>query len=122
MSSPAAYAGNPGKPVQQRRGSMEEEEGLLSGVSDSSSKYPETRPRWSRGKVISTAVFFIFLLLSGAFVRSLWKPVPPPSQGHSLWFTGEGELRSNGTHDFKRTVILVSIDGLRYNNHLPAGS
>ena len=122
MSSSAAYLGSPSKPAQKRRDSIEEEEGLLSGISDTSSKYPETRRPWSRGKIILTAVFFIFLLISGAFVRSLsWKPVPPPSQSHSLWFTGEGELRSNGTHDFKRTVILVSIDGLRYNDHLPPG-
>ncbi|PFH53376.1 hypothetical protein AMATHDRAFT_138050 [Amanita thiersii Skay4041] len=30
----------------------------------------------------------------------------------NLRFTGS-ELRSNGTHDFKRTVLIVSIDGLR---------
>ena len=123
MSLPAAYSENPGKPTQKRRESIEEEEGLLSGISDSSSKYTETRRPWSRGMIIWAAVFLIFLLISGAFTRSLYcKPVPPPSQSHSLWSTGEGELRSNGTHDFKRTVILVSIDGLRYNNHLLAGS
>jgi hypothetical protein len=91
-----------------------EEEGLLSGVVDDSSKHSEQveQPPWSRKRIIGIAIFFITLLISGAFVRRLiWGPPPRPS--HSLWFSGEGELRSNGTHDFKRTVLIVSIDGLR---------
>jgi hypothetical protein len=36
----------------------------------------------------------------------------PPSSIRALHFNGD-TLRSNGTHDFKRTVLLVSIDGLR---------
>jgi hypothetical protein len=32
-------------------------------------------------------------------------------------FSGD-VLRSNGTHDFKRTVVLVSIDGLRCISHI----
>lgn len=90
-----------------------EEEGLLSGEVAGSSKHSEDeRPPWSRKRIIGTAAFFITLLISGAFVRRLvWGPVSRPS--HSLWFSGGGELRSNGTHDFKRTVLIVSIDGLR---------
>jgi len=89
----------------------EEEEGLLSGVVDGPPKH-SYQPPWSRKRIIATAVLFITLLISGAFVRRLiWGPVSRPS--HSLWFSGEGELRSNGTHDFKRTVLIVSIDGLR---------
>lgn len=34
----------------------------------------------------------------------------------NLAFHGS-ELRSNGTHDFKRTVLMVSIDGLRCVHH-----
>lgn len=34
----------------------------------------------------------------------------------NLSFHGS-ELRSNGTHDFKRTVLMVSIDGLRCVHH-----
>lgn len=91
-----------------------EEEGLLSGEVAGSSKHSEDeQPPWSRKRIIGTAAFFITLLISGAFVRRLvWGPVSRPS--HSLWFSGGGELRSNGTHDFKRTVLIVSIDGLRY--------
>lgn len=92
----------------------EEEEGLLSGVVDNSSKHSELEqpPAWPRKRIIGTAVFFIALLISGVFVRRLVCG-PPPRPSYSLWSSGEGELRSNGTHDFKRTVLIVSIDGLR---------
>lgn len=63
------------------------------------------------------AVVFILLLLGAALV-------PPylSSNGGSGATSGShpnshfvgSELRSNGTHDFKRTVLIVSIDGLRY--------
>ena len=94
-----------------------EEEGLLSGVADSPSKHSE-QPPWSRKRIIGSATFFITLLISGAFLRGvIFIPASRPS--HSLWSSGEGELRSNGTHDFKRTVLIVSIDGLRYVNYAP---
>jgi hypothetical protein len=35
-----------------------------------------------------------------------------PTFENKLLFSGE-TVRSNGTHDYKRTVLLVSIDGLR---------
>jgi len=50
------------------------------------------------------------------FVPSSWLDERPPSVeeavGVKQHFTG-GTLRSNGTHEFKRTVLIVSIDGLR---------
>jgi hypothetical protein len=100
-----------------------EEEGLLSGVVDGASKHPEEiePPSWSQKRIIGTAVFFIALLISGVFVRRLvWGPIPHPN--YSLWSSGEGELRSNGTHDFKRTVLIVSIDGLRCVDFLHSSS
>lgn len=112
MSSSKLFHGKSRPPAQNI---VEEEEGLLSGVPDHSSKdeEPDTGHVWSRRKIIGTASVFIALLISGAFVRTLLRgPVSPST--HSLWFTGGGDLRSNGTHDFKRTVIIVSIDGLRY--------
>ena len=100
--------------TRQPQDISEEEEGLLSGVVDSSSKHSDSEPppAWSQKRIIGTAVFFITLLISGVFVRRLILG-PPPRPSHSLWTSGEGELRSNGTHDFKRTVLIISIDGLR---------
>jgi hypothetical protein len=112
MSSADSFGTKYNKPHQPR--DVEEEEGLLSGIADSSSKHSDSEQPspWSRKRIIGTAIFFIALLLTGTCVRRLvLGPLTPP--GHSLWFSGEGDLRSNGTHDFKRTVLIVSIDGLR---------
>ncbi|KAG6827336.1 hypothetical protein H0H92_012185 [Tricholoma furcatifolium] len=94
---------------------VEEEEGLLSGIHSPGLKGDtETgTSAWSKNKVIGTAVFFITLLISGAFVRTLVRgPITPATHSYSGWYQGNN-LLSNGTHDFKRTVLIVSIDGLR---------
>lgn len=89
----------------------EERKGLLGSDPEQSreSEYEnkETRKAWSTRKVAVAGASFILLLVGGAFARILLlKPT------HSD-LTGE-VIRSNGTHDFKRTVLMVSIDGLRY--------
>jgi hypothetical protein len=83
----------------------EEHEGLLSGVTESDSK-TNSQDTWSTQKIACTAIFFIILLVVGSFARSLLMN-PPRSRSDSYI------LQSNGTHDFKRTVLIVSIDGLR---------
>lgn len=86
----------------------EEEEGLLSGVSGGSED--QEKHGWPRRKIIGVAAFFIILLVSGAFVRTLLGgPIVHPN---SIWHTG-GDTQTNGTHEFQRTVLIVSIDGLR---------
>ncbi|KAJ6627839.1 alkaline-phosphatase-like protein [Mycena sp. CBHHK59/15] len=95
----------------------EERKGLLSGAEGSSSHWkaeavdlePDAPRGWSQNKLIGTAAAFITLLITGAFARTLLLSPPPHP---NLLFHGEG-VRSNGTHDFKRTVLIVSIDGLR---------
>jgi hypothetical protein len=78
---------------------------------------------WSRKKIVYTAVGMIGLLVGATLtncIASVWGVGRRP-EGHSAStdsgmvkeFSGD-VLRSNGTHDFKRTVVLVSIDGLRY--------
>ncbi|KAF9223667.1 Phosphodiest-domain-containing protein [Gyrodon lividus] len=55
--------------------------------------------------MLSAVLAFFF---SNASITAL------PSTSRSLqWRTHSGALLSNGTHDFGRTVVLVSIDGLR---------
>lgn len=67
---------------------------------------------WSPRSILVTAVCFILLLICGTFARALM--ISFSNGMHpNLLFNGDG-LRSNGTHDFKRTVLIVSIDGLRY--------
>ncbi|KAG7088112.1 hypothetical protein E1B28_012137 [Marasmius oreades] len=69
---------------------------------------------WSRKKIITAASILIGLLILGVFARALLRVSSiPTGQDHpNLAFHGQ-TLRSNGTHDFKRTVLVVSIDGLR---------
>lgn len=91
----------------------EEGLGLLSGVHDSSSKYSEPNQTWTRRKVVASMLLFIFFLVSGASIRSFYFRPDFASSSHNYWSSGKGDTRSNGTHEFKRTVVLVSIDGLR---------
>lgn len=94
----------------------EERKGLLSN-SDHEDVLPqyedhdfsESKPDPSRKRRIAIiAAGFVTLLLGAAIVRPLsrmacvYNPTSTPHQ-----------LLSNGTHDFKRTVLIVSIDGLR---------
>jgi len=114
MSSSSRFNGKTKPPSNKSQNIVEEEEGLLSGVPVDGLKEEidtDTRDQWSRGKIIGTAAVFIALLISGAFVRTLLRGPVVPSN-HSLWHNGD-ELLTNGTHKFKRTVLIVSIDGLR---------
>ncbi|KAK7468996.1 hypothetical protein VKT23_003492 [Stygiomarasmius scandens] len=66
---------------------------------------------WPRAKIVKVASALIGLLVLGAFARHILRG-PPPKAHPNLSFNGD-LVRSNGTHDFKRTVLIVSIDGLR---------
>ena len=74
----------------------------------------ETGREWSRKRVVILALVFATLLLGATISRPLLGLSPVQCKSHpNTHFTGDS-LRSNGTHDYKRTVLLVSIDGLRY--------
>ncbi|KAJ3747507.1 Phosphodiest-domain-containing protein [Lentinula detonsa] len=102
------------------RSSYEEREGLLTASDEYDSfddpfgkdlkTEPDDEAGWSRSKIVKTATGFILLLIFGAFARVLLRS---PRQTHfNLSFNGD-YIRSNGTHDFRRTALIVSIDGLR---------
>ncbi|KAF9533064.1 alkaline-phosphatase-like protein [Crepidotus variabilis] len=60
-------------------------------------------------RVAAIAAGLIALLVTGTFARTfLWAKPDPRIQSFSA-----GQLFNNGTHEFKRTVVIVSIDGLR---------
>lgn len=98
----------------------EERQGLLSGRTDTptreSGRYPAQKSdnsSWSWGKMVAVGAAIILLLFasySGAIYYMRYKTV---ERAKAMHFDGQ-TVRSNGTHDFKRTVLIVSIDGLRY--------
>ena len=77
-------------------------------------EYPWTQGRTSlrRSTVAHVARSFIALILMVAFLVSM-----PRSwcgrMGFASKLTDTSRLLSNGTHEFKRTVLIVSFDGLR---------
>lgn len=93
----------------------EEREGLLSGVDSLSAIEAESFKKPSLYHLLQFGVTRISVVvvsfLGLVFGFHCWLSAPPSSITR-LHFNGD-TLRSNGTHDFKRTVILVSIDGLR---------
>ncbi|KAH7885418.1 Phosphodiest-domain-containing protein [Phlebopus sp. FC_14] len=97
----------------------DERRGLLSNVDgdveDQAPTPPNTSPskcqlqrKW---KLASLAVVVLFVL-GGALYAGL-RRAPFPSRPDNGRDGGRNTLFSNGTHQFKRTVILISIDGLR---------
>lgn len=62
-------------------------------------------------QVARKSVLVLVVLATGLLIRAIWFQHSNDSHPN-LTFHGS-EMRSNGTHDFKRTVLMVSIDGLR---------
>ena len=69
----------------------------------------ETWP--SRRVAIISVAFLTILIFGGIFALSFFYSAPTKAHP-DLDYKGH-TLRSNGTHSFKRTVVVVSIDGLR---------
>lgn len=93
--------------------SDEEREGLLRNEDEAPFVKPEPDSAESTTvsqapRVAWVAFTFVVLLVGGIITRAT---LCHPS-GNIRHFSGS-ETRSNGTHDFKRTVLMVSIDGLR---------
>ena len=64
---------------------------------------------WSSTKIALTALVLIMLLIMSAFALMVLCGSP----GQKRQPAASSILRSNGTHEFKPTVLIVSIDGLR---------
>jgi hypothetical protein len=98
------------------RAEDEERKGLLAGIDasdehDSNSLLASSESWPSQRTAATTIVFLITLVFGGIFALSFFYTTPKPAHP-DLHFQGQA-LRSNGTHNFKRTVLIVSIDGLR---------
>ena len=65
----------------------------------------------SRRVAIISVAFLTILIFGGIFALSFFYSAPTKAHP-DLDYKGH-TLRSNGTHSFKRTVVVVSIDGLR---------
>lgn len=89
----------------------EERKALLpsgSGEPDNSEDI-EDKDGWSSRKITLTALVLIILLITGAFTLMVLCGSP----GRKQQSAASSILRTNGTHEFKPTVLIVSIDGLR---------
>ena len=91
----------------------EERTGLLSAderTFDDDIQVPP-RPNRRRKLLVGASIGFIVILLGALFGRPLLHTVwPRPKQKPDF---DNGILRSNGTHYFKKSALIVSIDGLR---------
>lgn len=104
--------------------SHEERRGLLGGAAtgwhDDEDQYPAQQlysekqqaplNTWSNSRILGVAVGVILLLVGGVAVKDKLAQLFVP---HTPLRFDANEVLSNGTHEFKRTVLLVSIDGLR---------
>lgn len=94
----------------------DERRGLLRDSNDDVDTFYESDTKsegWSQKKMAITALAFILLLITGTFMRTvLWAKAD-----HRDAAISNNGLLSNGTDQFKPTVLIVSIDGLRYTNN-----
>jgi len=111
-------------PRTPKQANAEERKGLLNtrendhDDSDSINSFSEDvsdSKSWSKRKITLVAAAVIGLLITGTLTRTALFGNPIRMQQHAQKSEFSGDvLRSNGTESFKRTVIIVSIDGLRY--------
>ena len=91
----------------------EERTGLLSAderTLDDDIRVP-SRPHRTRKLLVGISIGFIVILLGALFGRPLLHTVwPRPKQKPDF---DNRLLRSNGTHYFRKSALIVSIDGLR---------
>ncbi|KIJ54235.1 hypothetical protein M422DRAFT_153652 [Sphaerobolus stellatus SS14] len=101
---------------------VEERKGLLTGEdsSKSTSDSDDIPSGWSRRRLIIASSGIIALLLCATLLPPYLGYDRNSNAGESKASFTEGSnsaqsllLTSNGTHDFKPTVLMVSIDGLR---------
>ena len=87
----------------------EERRGLLDEDVEYYHKLNSTPQPWPAKNILITALAFIALLVFGIFARTMHCTMP------GLWGHPQSstELLSNGTHIYKKTVVIISIDGLR---------
>lgn len=120
MASPSLFPTNQKASKSPVSNHIDQEErlGLLSDDSEPSSEHfydtTDKNVKSRKRKMAAIAGSLIALLITGTFARTfLW--AKPDQRTHSLH---ADDLFNNGTHQFKRTVVIVSIDGLRHWFHL----
>jgi hypothetical protein len=111
--------GGPSKPTpEERKGLLshfdvdDRDNGELPHYEDEEYAEPRERTPLQKRRIAWIAGGFIALILGASFLVPTLR----------MWCSGMGDasrptdpskLLSNGTHEFKRTVLIVSIDGLR---------
>ncbi|KAI0916843.1 hypothetical protein AcW2_007127 [Taiwanofungus camphoratus] len=117
QSTRDSIATSPRRSMQQEElgtSSDEERRGLLSNGTkrfDADDTLEPPRRGWSRRTSTVLAVALLVVILGAVFgtpLVNILGPRPRPKPD----FDRE-RVRSNGTHDFKKTALIVSIDGLR---------
>ena len=104
MRSPRADIEN-----DESKALLSSEDSQNSGQLDTTIVEASQSNTWRR--ILLYCVSVVVILTTAAFATThLFRPTI--NTHPNLSFHGS-ELRSNGTHDFKRTVLMVSIDGLR---------
>lgn len=92
----------------QRTISPHDYKGFLSGEARAKVETQEGESEISKTTIFSNTLRLVMLVLGVIFLCALQKHESPGISLRSY------SLYSNGTHEFKRTVILVSIDALRF--------
>lgn len=91
----------------------EEREGLLTGKEDLGGQDEQEHQDVSRKRVYFLAAVLSVIMLGAVLVP----PYLKPPQRRPVADFDSRKLRSNGTHAFRKTSLIVSIDGLRSVYH-----
>ena len=109
--------GSPSKPTpEERKGLLsnfdvdDRDNGEPPRYEDEEYAEPRERAPLQKRRILWIAGGLIALILGASFLAPLSRMC---GMGATNRLTDPSRLLSNGTHEFKRTVLIVSIDGLR---------
>jgi hypothetical protein len=98
-----------GRGLGYRDGTGEDDEYDIDGPPPNPRRISAGKAQRRYRRILGLAGILAVLLLGGVISRRLLYGAPPRNR-----FSNDPHvIMSNGTHDYKKTVLLVSIDGLR---------
>jgi len=116
---PPYTKGGPSKPVPEERKGLLSNFDIDDGDNGAPPRYedeeyaePRERTPLRKRRIACIAGGFIALILGATFLVPISRAWCG-GMGATSRPTDPSKLLSNGTHEFKRTVLIVSIDGLR---------
>ena len=119
IPAPPYSKGGPSPPTSEERKGLlsnfevdDGDSGELPRYEDEEYAKPRERTPLRKRRIAGIAAGFIALIVGASFLAPLSR-IWCGGMSAASRLTDPSKMLNNGTHEFKRTVLIVSIDGLR---------